>query len=57
MVRAGYAEASGTDHREDPTLLRAYLLDKAVQETAREARVRPHWMRIPLSAVERLSAA
>jgi maltokinase len=54
---AGYAEASGPDYHDEPALLRAYLLDKAVQETAREAQVRPHWLRIPLSAVERLSAA
>jgi maltokinase len=54
---AGYAEASGAEYRDEPTLLRAYLLDKAVQETVYEAQIRPHWSRIPMSAVERLAAA
>jgi maltokinase len=54
---AGYAETSGAEYRDEPALLRAYLVDKAVQETVYEAQVRPHWLRIPMSAVERLAAA
>ena len=57
----GYVEASdrtasdGLSH-EQQVLLRAYEFDKAVYETVYEARNRPTWITIPLSAIERLTA-
>jgi maltokinase len=52
----GYSAAAGEDPRKDQALLRAYEIDKAVYEVVYERRNRPNWIRIPLSAIERLAA-
>ncbi|MEU1053672.1 maltokinase [Streptomyces sp. NPDC005876] len=52
----GYAEVTGVDPRTDPVLLRAYETDKAVYEVVYEARHRPEWLPVPMSAVRRLAA-
>ncbi|GAA3296021.1 hypothetical protein GCM10020295_24670 [Streptomyces cinereospinus] len=53
---SGYAEAAGRDPRTDPVLLRAHETDKAVYEVVYEARHRPDWLSVPLSAVRRLAS-
>jgi maltokinase len=53
---AGYAESSGTDPREHVTLMRAFEADKVVYEAMYEVRNRPHWLPIPLAALDRLAA-
>ncbi|MFF3496106.1 maltokinase [Streptomyces sp. NPDC002795] len=52
----GYAEVAGTDPRTSPVLLRAYETDKAVYEALYEARHRPDWLHVPLTALKRLSS-
>ncbi|GAA1959185.1 maltokinase N-terminal cap-like domain-containing protein [Microbacterium deminutum] len=51
---AGYAQRSRTDLEALGPLLTALELDKAVYEAIYEARNRPTWVAIPLSAIERL---
>jgi len=50
----GYGSVSGRDPRSDTALLRALQLDKALYEVVYEARNRPTWLQIPLTAVRRL---
>lgn len=53
----GYGESIGRDPREQRVLLRACEIDKAIYEAVYESRNRPSWLRIPMSAIERLATA
>lgn len=54
--QAGYASSGGTDLSACATLLTALEADKAVYETVYEARMRPHWLAIPLRSFDRLAS-
>ena len=54
---SGYAEVSGRDPRTDPVLLRAYETDKAIYEVLYEARHRPDWLSVPMTAIERYATS
>ena len=49
--RAAFLGGYG-DEKADPSLLRAYEVDRMVYEVCYELRNRPDWVGIPLSAVE-----
>jgi maltokinase len=51
----GYASGSSVDPHAQQVLLRAYETDKAVYELLYEARNRPAWTVIPMTALERLA--
>lgn len=50
----GYAHLTRADPREQPELLRALELDKALYEVSYEAGNRPDWLRVPLEGIERI---
>jgi maltokinase len=50
----GYASVAGSPTADDEALTRALELDKALYEVVYEARNRPTWLPIPLTAVGRL---
>ncbi|MEE4540732.1 maltokinase [Streptomyces sp. V4-01] len=54
---AGYAQVAGVDPREQAVMIRAFETDKAVYEARYEARHRPAWLPIPLSALSRLATS
>jgi maltokinase len=52
---SGYIERSGVNLREHRALLDAFEMDKALYEAVYEARNRPDWLAIPLTALGRLA--
>ncbi|MEZ0090588.1 maltokinase [Streptacidiphilus sp. EB129] len=54
---AGYAASGAADPAADPVLLHALETDKAIYEVVYEARNRPDWLPIPMSAIARLAEA
>ncbi|MDR0483288.1 MAG: phosphotransferase [Cellulomonadaceae bacterium] len=52
----GYLAGRAAFTAQDQAILRALTLDKALYEVVYEARQRPHWLHIPLSAVQALVA-
>ncbi len=55
---AGYSASleAGDEHESiDPTILAAYLVDKAAYEAAYEQRNRPDWLHIPMTALVELA--
>jgi maltokinase len=57
--RSAFLDAYAPDglDPEEGALLAAYLADKAVYEAVYEARNRPSWLHIPLTAIERIGTA
>lgn len=53
----GYSSASGRDVRADAAVLDAFEIDKALYEAVYEARNRPGWLSIPVTAIGRLTEA
>jgi predicted trehalose synthase len=51
----GYIARSGYDVRENRALLDAFEIDKALYEAVYEARNRPTWIDIPVTAIRRLA--
>jgi maltokinase len=47
----GYSGAGGSDLHETSHVLKAFLMQKAVYEAVYEARHRPGWINIPMSAI------
>ncbi|PWC07801.1 maltokinase N-terminal cap-like domain-containing protein [Mycetocola zhujimingii] len=52
---SGYIDGSGVDLRDHRELLDAFEMDKALYEAVYEARNRPDWLSIPLTALGRLA--
>jgi maltokinase len=52
----GYSDTAGRDITADALPLRAFALDKAVYEVVYEARNRPAWLPVPMSAIARLTS-
>jgi maltokinase len=52
----GYSDTLGRDITADALPLRAFTLDKAVYEVVYEARNRPAWLPVPMSAIARLTS-